>query len=54
MPYGRGGGSYVPHRGESGGADYRRRPVEGGWRVSPELNPDVLETTASEIVFCFR
>lgn len=27
------------------------RPVEGGWRVSPELNPDVLETTASEIVF---
>lgn len=25
--------------------------VETGWRVVPEMNPDVLETTASEIVF---
>ena len=25
--------------------------VEGGWRVSPQLNPDILETAAHEIVF---
>ncbi len=27
------------------------KPIEGGWRVSPQLNPDILETTASKIVF---
>lgn len=25
--------------------------LEGGWYVSPEINPDVLETTANEVVF---
>lgn len=27
------------------------RPIAGGWRVTPEMNPDILETTASEVVF---
>ncbi len=27
------------------------KPLKGGWRVSPKLNPDVLETTAREVVF---
>lgn len=27
------------------------RQVDGGWRVSPELKPDIFETTASEVVF---
>lgn len=26
-------------------------PIAGGWHVSPELNPDILETTASEVIF---
>lgn len=27
------------------------KPLNGGWFISPQLNPDVLETTASEVVF---
>ena len=27
------------------------RRIEGGWRVSPHLKPDILETTASQIAF---
>lgn len=27
------------------------KPVPGGWEVSPDLNPDILETTAREVFF---
>lgn len=27
------------------------QPEKGGWHVSPQINPDVLETKASEVVF---
>lgn len=27
------------------------KEMTGGWRVSPKLNPDILETTAAEVVF---
>lgn len=27
------------------------KKMKGGWRISPKLNPDILETTAREVVF---